>query len=102
MQLFPHKGNLFNVFYFWFAAAFAGDINTRGLQAGNNILTQNETVLADEADEVLAGIAAQARAFLAEPRHQANLIGSRPFSKHLAEGALLLRGVPDEVGVGEH
>src|SRR6202030_3385387 len=68
-------------------------------QAGDDIMGHDEAVLADEAEKILAGAAAKARASLAEQVEQADLIVGRPALQEFAEAAVLLRDVGDELRI---
>ena len=72
------------------------DIEASIAQRETEVGRDDEAVPADPAQEILAGIAAQAAAVLAEIGHQADLVVGRPAGQETAEAAMLGRYAVDE------
>lgn len=65
------------------AGGLFGNFKPAGTQARTHIVAEDEAILANEADEVHCGIAAQPATLLLQPGHQADLVAGRPLGKHL-------------------
>src|SRR4051812_8222924 len=67
------------------------DLDAGIAQRQHHVVRQDEAVPAEPAQQILAGIAAETAAVLAEISHQPDLVRGRPGGQELAKTAMLFR-----------